>query len=69
MFIPSINELVDIAESRYTLVMLASKRSRELIEGAEPLIETSATKPVSIAIEEIVQGKIKHTKVEEKDIK
>ncbi|HSH36170.1 DNA-directed RNA polymerase subunit omega [Schnuerera sp.] len=69
MFNPSINELSNIADSRYTLVMLAAKRSRQLVEGAKPLIETSSTKPVSIAIEEIIEGKLKYKRPEIKGIK
>lgn len=60
MYNPSINELTNIGDSRYTLVILAAKRSREIVEGAKPLIETDSIKPVSIAIEEIVAGKIKY---------
>lgn len=69
MYSPSINELSKIGGSRYTLVMLAAKRSRELVEGAKPLIETDSTQPVSIAIEEIIQGKITYTRPEIKGIK
>jgi len=69
MFIPSINELTKIADSRYTLVMLASKRSRQLIEGKEPLVKTSSNKPVSIALEEIVKGKVKYRRPEIKGYK
>ncbi|MBZ2173933.1 DNA-directed RNA polymerase subunit omega [Schnuerera sp. xch1] len=69
MFIPSINELTKIADSRYTLCMLTSKRSRQLIEGAKPLVKTSSTKPVSIAIEEIVQGEVKYKRLEIEDNK
>lgn len=69
MFIPSINDLTKIADSRYTLVMLTSKRSRQIIEGAEPLIEASSKKPVSIALEEIIEGKVKYTRPEIKGYK
>lgn len=63
MLNPSINEiLMDDIDSRYTLVMLAAKRARQLIDGAEPLIKTSSKKPVSIAIEEIIEGKMEYTK-------
>lgn len=60
MYNPSINELSNVNESRYTLVMLAAKRSRELMEGAKPLIETDSVKPVSIAIEEVIAGKVSY---------
>ncbi len=56
MYRPSINELSNIGDSRYTLVMLASKRARELVDGAKPLIDIDSSKPVSIAIEEIVDN-------------
>ncbi|MCF6466436.1 DNA-directed RNA polymerase subunit omega [Clostridium sp. Cult2] len=69
MYNPSINELSNIADSRYTLVMLTAKRSRQIVDGAKPLIETSSTKPVSIAIEEIMEGKIRYSRPEIKGIK
>ncbi len=69
MYNPSINQLSNIADSRYTLVMLAAKRSRQLVDGAKPLIETNSTKPVSIAIEEIVEGKITYHRPDIRGIK
>ncbi len=70
MYRPSINELSNIGgDSRYTLVMLAAKRSREIVDGAEPLIETESSKPVSIAIEEIVEGKITYHRPDIRGIK
>ena len=66
---PSINELSNIGDSRYTLVMLASKRARELVDGAKPLIDIDSSKPVSIAIEEIVEGKITYHRPDIKSIK
>lgn len=69
MYIPSLNELAKIADSRYTLAMLAAKRSRQLIEGVKPLVKTTSTKPVSIALEEIVEGKVKYKRPEIKGIK
>ncbi len=69
MYNPSINELSKLGDSRYTLVMLASKRSRQLVDGAKPLIETASTKPVSIAIEEIIEGKITYSRPDIKGIK
>ena len=50
---PPIGELLEKVDCRYTLAVEASKRAREIIAGAIPLIETKETKPLSIAIEEI----------------
>ncbi len=58
MFSPSLDELSRIGDSRYTLVMLTAKRARQIIDGSEPLIETESKKPVTIAIEEALDGKI-----------
>ncbi|MGI6240192.1 MAG: DNA-directed RNA polymerase subunit omega [Christensenellales bacterium] len=67
MIDPPIGELLEKVDCRYTLSVVASKRARELIAGAMPLIETKETKPLSIAIEEIRRGLITYTKPEEID--
>lgn len=58
MIEPSINKLLDKADSRYTLVMLAAKRARQISEGAEKLTKNESDKPVTIAINEISEDKI-----------
>ncbi|WP_313756620.1 DNA-directed RNA polymerase subunit omega [Tissierella sp.] len=62
MLNPSFNELAKRGDSRYTLVMLTAKRARKIIEGAEPLVETSSKKPVSIALQEVIEGEITYTR-------
>jgi len=62
MLNPSFNELAKRGDSRYTLVMLTAKRARQIVDGAEPLIDTSSNKPVSIALEEIIEDKITYTR-------
>lgn len=53
---PTIVELSEKVDSRYTLVVEASKRARQLVEGAQPLIDPKEMKPLKIAIEEIDRG-------------
>ena len=49
-----------VVNSRYSIVMATSKRARQLIAGEEPLVSTkNATKPLSVAVEELNQVKIK----------
>lgn len=48
-----------VVNSRYSIVMATSKRARQLIAGEEPLTDTKQTKPLSIAIEELYDSKIK----------
>ncbi|MBU2540300.1 MAG: DNA-directed RNA polymerase subunit omega [Candidatus Omnitrophica bacterium] len=59
-YIP-LEKLIDKTDnSLYKLVVLASKRAFEIAEGAPPLVEkTSSSKPGSIALEEIAQGKVR----------
>lgn len=46
--------------SRYSLVLATSKRARQIIGGAEPMVEGAAgKKPLSIAIDEFYKGKVK----------
>ena len=58
MLYPSINKIRTKADSRYTLVILAAKRSRDIIEGIPKLTEEDVTKPVSIAANEIAEDLI-----------
>ena len=46
--------------SRYSLVLATSKRARQLIAGAEPLVSgTAGKKPLAIAIDELYKGEVK----------
>ena len=53
---PTIVELSEKGDSRYTLVVEASKRARQLVDGAQPLVDPKDMKPLKIAIEEINRG-------------
>lgn len=51
------NELEDKFGSRYDLVLLAANRAKQLQAGAPPLIRTTSSNPLTIALEEIASGK------------
>ncbi|GAT64864.1 DNA-directed RNA polymerase subunit omega [Planomonospora sp. ID91781] len=65
---PSIDALLDIVDSKYSLVIFGSKRARQinayysqlgegLLEYVGPLVETHAQeKPLSIALREVSEG-------------
>ena len=55
---PTLESLMTKVDSKYTLVTLAAKRARQLTDGDEPLVDVDTTNVVSIAMEEIDQGKI-----------
>ena len=60
-----VNEDVIIGEepvvnSRYSIVLAAAKRARQIIDGAEPMVENpKCNKPLSIAVDEIMNGDVK----------
>jgi len=78
MIEPKIDDLLAAVDSKYTLVILAAKRAREInsyysqlgegrAEFIPPLIESGGltNKPLSIALEEIAEGKIDYERPQE----
>lgn len=57
---PALEDLLEKADCKYTLAVLAAKRARELQEGSTSLVEAKSAKAVTVALEEIVQGKISY---------
>ena len=58
MLYPSINKIRTKVDSRYTLLILAAKRARDIIEGMPKLNEADVEKPVSIAANESAEDLI-----------
>lgn len=48
-----------VVSSRYSIVMATSKRARQIIAGDEELVDGKGKKPLSVAVEELNEGKIK----------
>ena len=48
-----------VVNSRYSIVMATSKRARQIISGEDSLVNVKDAKPLSVAVEELRQGKIK----------
>lgn len=58
MIYPPITELVEKTGSRYTLVIEAAKRARQLSQGASSLSKCDSNKEVSIATNEIYENRL-----------
>lgn len=70
MLHPSVNEIRKKADSKYTLVVLAAKRARDMIDGKPILIpKADMSKPVVIACEEIVADVITYKRNEDDESK
>lgn len=49
-----------VVNSRYSVVLATAKRARQIISGSEPLCDKiPCNKPLSIAVEEVYEGKVK----------
>lgn len=48
-----------VVQSRYSIVMATSKRARQIIGGSQPLAPAKGKKPLSIAVDELYNGKVK----------
>ncbi len=48
-----------VVQSRYSIVMATSKRARQIVAGAEPLVYAGNKKALSVAVDELYQGKVK----------
>jgi DNA-directed RNA polymerase subunit omega len=56
-----------IVSSRYSIVMATAKRARQIIAGDEPLVMDRGEKPLSLAVKELNEGKIKILSVGEEE--
>ena len=55
---PSVAELLTKSKNRYELVIATSKRARQIAMGDKPLTEVKETSPVTLAANEIAEGKV-----------
>ncbi len=55
-------------DSKYRLIILAAKRSKQLQRGAQPRIEIDPQKhkPTRIALEEVIRGRV-HFDIKQQD--
>ncbi|HZJ83616.1 MAG TPA: DNA-directed RNA polymerase subunit omega [Clostridia bacterium] len=65
MIYPTLDDLMENVDSKYTLVVQVSKRARELVDGEKPKIDMDSNKSVTIAINEVNLGLINYRKTRE----
>ena len=64
---PNVLELLNHADSRYSLVVVASKRAREIVSGSTPAINAEGMKPLKAAVEEINRGLLSYDRPAEEE--
>lgn len=55
---PTIDELLGEVDSKYSLIILASKRARQIVDEFPDETKSGEINPVSMALNEISEGKI-----------
>jgi DNA-directed RNA polymerase subunit omega len=66
MIKPSLDQLMEKVDSKYTLVIIGARRGRDIQDGSPRMVQGRSNKPVTIALEELAGGKLffERTKVE-----
>jgi len=60
----TVEDCLEHVDNRFDLVLLATKRSRQLAGGVEPLLSVDNDKPTVVALREIAEGLIDSKNVE-----
>lgn len=61
----TVEDCLDNVDNRFQLVLVATKRARQISDGAEPLVEVDNDKPTVVALREIAEGLITKSILEE----
>ena len=54
----TVEDCLDNVENRFQLVLVATKRARQIMLGAEPFVEREGEKPTVLALREIAAGHV-----------
>jgi len=61
----TVEDCIERITNRFELVLLATRRARQITRGSTPLVEMENDKPTVIALREIAEGKIDATALSE----
>ena len=56
---PTVKELLTKVDNRFELVVVTAKRARQIADGSEILTDVDEEAPVTLAANEIAEGKVK----------
>ncbi|SHJ55893.1 DNA-directed RNA polymerase subunit omega [Clostridium cavendishii DSM 21758] len=65
MINPSIVDLLQKVDNRYSLVIVTSKRARQIIDGSDTFVKVNSNKPLTIAINEVNEDVVKYEQLKE----
>jgi len=61
----TVEDCLDNVTNRYELVLLASKRARQIVLGSDPLVPADDDKPTVIALREIAENLVNNENIDE----
>ena len=61
----TVEDCLDNVTNRYELVLLASKRARQIVLGSDPLVPADDDKPTVIALREIAEDLVNNENIDE----
>ncbi len=65
----TVEDCLEHVENRFDLVLLASRRARQISQGADPLVPPENDKPTVIALREIAENLINASSMDEMEAK
>ncbi len=63
----TVEDCLENVENRFKLVLIASKRARQLANGSDPMVAWDNDKPTVVALREIAEGLINDAVMDEID--
>jgi len=61
----TVEDCLEVVDNRFELVLMATKRARQLAKGSDPLVETTNDKPTVLALREIAGRKVNQAMIDE----
>jgi len=63
----TVEDCLKVVDNRFELVLMATRRARQLAKGADPLVEPEHDKPTVLALREIADQRIDEATIDELD--
>lgn len=63
----TVEDCLQVVDNRFELVLMATKRARQLANGADTMVESTNDKPTVLALREIAMGKVSQGLIDEVD--
>jgi DNA-directed RNA polymerase subunit omega len=63
----TVEDCLNVVDNRFELVLMATKRARQLANGADPMVDSTNDKPTVLALREIAGRKVTQSLIDEVD--